>query len=209
MSDGPPQHPRRSFLKLAGALAASAAVGCRLENRTPETQASAAANRDTGFDRAILGAVGEVVLPSELGERGRDAAIGRFIDWADGYDPVAEEMHGYGYADIRYLPPDPSPAWRAQLAALEILAQKTARKGFAALDAAQRRALLTTALQGHGGARLPAPLEASHVALALVAHWAASPEAWDLAWQAKITPASCRVLDDATPKPLPLTGIRA
>lgn len=209
MKDGHPLNDRRSFLKLAGALAASSAAGCRLESHPPESTTATGSERATGFDRTVLDAVAEVVLPTELGAKGRDVATGRFVTWADGYEPVAEEMHGYGYADIRYLPPDPSPTWRAQLDALDMLARKSRRKSFAALDLPARRELVELALKGHGGERLPAPLDASHVAIALLAHWASSADAWNLAWGAKVTPGECRVLGDANTKPLPITGLRA
>jgi TAT (twin-arginine translocation) pathway signal sequence len=210
MSSLPPSNDRRTFLKVAGALAASTAVGCSLESHPPETTSTTAnVDRDTGFDRTLLDAVGEAVLPADLGAKGRDIAIGAFVAWADAYEPVAEEMHGYGYADIRYLPPDPAPGWRAQLLALDMIARKSQQRPFARLDVTARREILAVALKGHGGERLPAPLDASHVAIALLAHWAASPDAWDLAWGAKVTPASCRVLGDANAKPLPITGLRA
>jgi hypothetical protein len=118
-------------------------------------------------------------------------------------------MHGYGYSDIRYLPPDPAPAWRAQLAALDVLARKSKQMPFARLSVDDRRELLGIALKGHGGERIPAPLDATHVAIALLAHWASSPDAWDLALGAKVLPGTCRVLGDAVPKPLPITGLRA
>jgi Gluconate 2-dehydrogenase subunit 3 len=211
MSENVPLQARRTFLKVAaGALAASTAAGCSLESHPPETGPAAAdLERETGFDRTLLDAVGEVILPAELGSKGRDVAIGAFVAWADGYEPVAEEMHGYGYADIRYLPPDPAPAWRAQLAALDLLARKSTQRPFARLDVTARRGLLTTALKGHGSDRLPAPLDATHIAIALLAHWASSPDAADLAWGAMVTPSSCRVLSDANTKPLPITGLRA
>lgn len=209
MDDRTPNTARRSFLKLAGALAASTAAGCRLESHIPEASGAAANDRVTGFDRTLLDALGDVVLPDELGARGRDVAIGQFVLWVDGYDPVAEEMHGYGYSDIRYLPPDPAPAWRAQLAALDVLARKAKQMSFARLPIDARRALLGIALSGQGGERLPSPLDANHIAIALLAHWAASPDAWDLALGAKVSPGTCRVLGDANAKPLPLTGLRA
>jgi hypothetical protein len=59
------------------------------------------------------------------------------------------------------------------------------------------------------GDRLPAPLAAGHVALALLAHWASSPAAWDLAYGARITPATCRPLADAPRKPLPIAPAAA
>jgi hypothetical protein len=209
MTDDPQVPPRRAFLKLAGALAATSAVGCTLESHPPDSGSTTAIDREVGFDRAILDAVGEAVLPEELGAKGRDVAIGAFVAWADGYVPVAEEMHGYGYSDIRYLPPDPAPGWRAQLAALDVLARKSLQRPFARIDVAARRELLSIALKGHGGERLPAPLDATHVAIALLAHWAASPDAWDLVWNAKITPSTCRVLGDANSRPIPITGLRA
>ncbi len=209
MTDSSLPNSRRAFLKVAGALAASSAAGCQFETRTPEAQAVAGGDRATGFDRSVLDALAEVVLPGELGSKGRDVATGAFIAWTDGYVPVAEEMHGYGYADIRYLPPDPSPTWRSQLEALDLLARKTQQKPFAQLGPPQRRALLDVALTGHGAERLPAPLDATHIAIALLAHWASSPDAWDLAYGVKITPESCRVLADANSRPLPITGLRA
>ena len=200
---------RRTFLKVAGALAATAAAGCEMQRRIPEATSAAGTERETGFDRTLLDAVGEAVLPAELGVKGREAALGAFVAWADGYDPVAEEMHGYGYSDIRYLPPDPSPAWRAQLSALDLLARRSRQKPFVALPIEARRELITLALQGQRGDRLPDPLAAQHIALAVMSHWAASSDAWDLALGAKVQPSNCRVLGDADAKPLPIIGLRA
>lgn len=209
MTDRPEQETRRSFLKLAGALAASTAVGCTLESHVPEASGAPANDRVTGFDRTLLDAVGDAVLPAELGDKGRDVAIGQFVAWVDGYDPVAEEMHGYGYSDVRYLPPDPAPAWRAQLTALDILARKSKQQPFTKLPIDARRELLAPMMKAPGGDRLPDPLSAHHVALALLAHWASSPDAWDLALGAKVMPGTCRVLGDANAKPLPIIGLRA
>jgi hypothetical protein len=209
MSDPTSRADRRAFLKLAGTLAATAAAGCTLESHPPAVGSGTPTERATGFDRPLLDALGEVVLPSELGTQGRAAAITKFVAWIDGYEPVAEEMHGYGYADIRYLPPDPAPMWRAQLDALDRVARKSRRKSFSQLPNAERLSVLESALSAHAGERLPAPLDASHIAIALLAHWAASPDAHDLAYGARITPSSCRVLGDANAKPLPITGLRA
>ena len=209
MNDRTTVKTRRSFLKLAGALAASTAVGCSLETHIPEATGTPANDRVTGFDRVLLDAVGDAVLPAELGDKGRDVAIGQFVAWVDGYDPVAEEMHGYGYSDVRYLPPDPAPAWRAQLAALDILARKSRQQPFAKLPTAARRELLAPMITSRGSDRMPDPLSAHHVALALLAHWASSPDAWDLALGAKVLPGTCRVLGDANAKPLPIMGLRA
>lgn len=209
MHDTPPPAGRRSFLKLAGALAVSTAAGCTLETRVPATTAAPSSDRQTGFDRTLLDAVGGAVLPAELGAKGLDAAVSAFVAFVDGYDPVAEEMHGYGYADVRYLPPDPAPAWRAQLAGLDLLARRSMRKSFAELPVATRQGLLTGAVTGAQGDRLPSPIDAPHIALALLAHWASSPDAWDLALGARVQAGNCRVLGDANARPLPITGLRA
>jgi hypothetical protein len=209
MHDTPPPAGRRSFLKLAGALAVSTATACQFETRIPAVSSPTNGDRNTNFDRALLDAVGTAVLPSELGNTGVAAAVAAFVVWADGYDPVAEEMHGYGYSDIRYLPADPAPAWRAQLTALDLLARRSLRKSFVELTVGQRRAMIANAVQGVPGDRLPSPIDASHVALALLSHWASSPDAWDLALGVKVQGGSCRVLGDANAKPVPMTGRRA
>lgn len=204
---------RRGFLKVAGALAAGAAastVGCNAsapgERDDAEHRRDA---RDAAFDLQMLAALGDVMLPESLGTAGRAAAVTAFVEWVNGYDPVAEEMHGYGYADIRYLPPDPAPGWRAQLEGLDLLAQKRYRTPFAQLDATGRREVVTIALADVPGERLPNPLGASHVAVALLAHWAASPAAWDLALGAQVGAGTCRKLDGVAARPLPIAGARA
>ena len=209
MDEHVPQASRRSFLKAAGLLAAGTATGCTLETRLPESAPAATPDRETGFDRPLLSAVGHAVLPEELGAQGTAVAIDRFVAWIDAYEPVAEEMHGYGYADLRYLPPDPAPAWRAQLTALDLLARRSKRKPFARLPLSDQRALIASALGSARNDRLPAPLDAGHVALALLAHWASSADAWDLALGVKVQPNTCRVLGEANARPLPIVGLRA
>lgn len=197
---------RRQFLKTAGVLAVgTAAVGgsaCHVKEPKQVDESSSA--RRLGFDRTVLDALAATVLPASLGSDGVRTATDRFVAWADGYDPVAEEMHGYGYADIRYLPADPAPAWRAQLDALDALSRKSQRVSFARASLEQRQAVLDAALRSEGGERLPSPLGARHIALALLAHWSASPDAWNLALGAQVSPGTCRTLDDAVRAPLPL-----
>jgi hypothetical protein len=201
---------RRSFLKAAGVLAVgtAAAGAAACDVRDPHTRTSGTdadpLERRRGFDRALLDAVAAAMLPESLGTAGIRAATDRFVAWADGYEPVAEEMHGYGYADIRYLPADPSPAWRAQLTALDLLARKHTGLSFTSLPVPRQREVLRAVLRTEQGERLPSPLGARHVAMALLGHWAASPEAWDLALGVRVTLGTCRTLDAAIRKPLPL-----
>ncbi len=213
-------HPtsRRGFLKVAGVAAAGAAAtaagattACTPASQREESSAAARGTRRgaTDLDRRTLDALGEVILPGVLGAAGRKAAIDAFVAWVDGYEPVAEEMHGYGYADIRYLPADPAPAWRAQLDALDLLARKTRRTAFADGDAATRLEVVTTALNAVRSPRLPDPLGAPHVAVALLAHWTASSGARDLAFGVQIGAGTCRSLDGVTARPLPLAPTTA
>jgi len=210
-----PTPSRRAFLKVAGKVAATTVaastagvVACTPSDPkgTNEAPAAAGAARATGFDRRTLDALGEVLLPAALGAAGRKAAVDAFVAWVDEYVPVAEEMHGYGYADIRYLPPDPAPGWRAQLEGLDLLARRTRQRSFAELDAEGRRAVVTAALAPQGGASIPDALGAPHIALALLAHWTNSPDAWDLALGAKVARDRCRQLQGVERKPLPLAG---
>jgi hypothetical protein len=197
---------RRDFLARAALAAAGAALPAPLAaQEAAATQPTRAAG--TTLDPVLMAALGDAVLPESLGAAGRRRAVGRFATWLARYEPVAEAMHGYGDAEITYTPPDPGPGWQAQLRGVDTLARRSRRKGFAALTVAERRAVLEVALRGHGGTRLPAnPLEASHVAVALMAHWAASTEATDLAHGARILAGECRGLAGVSRLPLPLAG---
>lgn len=190
-----PTKGRRDFLKAASVLAvgAATATAAACDVKDPRNVDPDAANvRSLGFDRTLLDAVATAVLPESLGEDGIRGATDRFVSWVDGYEPVAEEMHGYGYSDIRYLPSDPAPAWRAQLTGLDVLARRVRHRRFDQLGVEERREVIATVLRDAGGDRLPNPLGARHIALALLAHWASSPDAWNRALGADITPATCR-----------------
>jgi hypothetical protein len=203
---------RRDFLRDLTARAAVTAVAAGAGGMAPRpvvagTLGAAPPPPARTLDATLLGAVGTAVLPESLGGAGQRRAVAAFSGWLAQYTPVAEAMHGYGDAEITYTPPDPAPGWQAQLAALELLARQSRGRGFAALSVAARREVLTVALRGHGGTRLPAsPLEATHVAVALLAHWAASTEATDLAHGARIMAGQCRLLSTTTRPPLPLAG---
>jgi hypothetical protein len=196
---------RRSFFKTAGAIAggvAATTVGCESPGPPRDT-------RPQGFNRTVLDPLAEVVLPSTLGADGRRAAVDAFVKWANDYEPVAQEMLGYGYSDIRYLPADPAPGWRAQLDALSVLAHKLRGARFSELDLAARRDVVAAALANERSERLPGPLNARHIAVALLAHWADTPAAWNLALGVDVSPGACRPLDQATRKPLPVAELRA
>lgn len=203
-----PGHGRRTFLKTAGVLVAAACAPPGDTQSTDGHDTTTRAPRVAGFDQPMLSALGEAVLPAALGPDGQRAAVAAFVAWCTAYEPVAEEMHGYGYADIRYLPPDPVPAWRAQLDGLNVLAQRVFHAPFATLTVAQRQTLVGMATRTARGDRLPPPLAASHVALALLGHWASTPHAWNRAFGVDVSPSTCRPLADAVKAPVPLTKTR-
>lgn len=178
-------------------MAATAAMGCSIE---PLARPAASGP----LDERLLGALADVVLPGELGADGRARAVADFREWLAGYEPAAEEMHGYGDAEITYLPADPAPGWNAQLAALDLVARKKHKRAFAELGVPERGAIVRSQLGRVRGERMPATLAAPHVAIALLSHWCASAGANDLAYGMKIGRETCRVLGDAPRKPLPL-----
>lgn len=191
---------RRSFLKSAAALTAAAALPSQAQ---PAPQPPAR----RPLDAVLLAALGDTVLPESLGPAGRAAAVREFSSWIAAYAPVAEEMHGYGDAEITYTPPDPAPNWNAQLEGLDLFARHTRRRGFAALPVAARREIVQRQLASVRGAALPSdPLHATHVAVALLSYWATSTAAHDLAYGARILREECRGLGAVTRKPLPLAG---
>jgi len=152
---------------------------------------------------ALLDAVGDAVLPAELGPQGITRAVAEFQRWMDAYQPGAEANHGYGTGRIERLPADPRPQWRSQLAALDAEARRTG-ESFSALPRDRRQTLIRGALAGERGDAMPNPLMAKHVALALLAHFYDSPTATDLCYRAQIGRQQCRPLAAQHQQPVPL-----
>ena len=151
---------RRTFLKHTALGAAATAVPgvVHAELTTVASKPVPATPVDPAphaLDGALLQALGEAVLPESLGAHGQRLAVAAFASWLAAYRPVAEEMHGYGQAEITYTPNDPAPGWQSQLQGLELLAQRSQASGFAALDVAARRSVLKAPLARIGDARVP------------------------------------------------------
>lgn len=212
---------RRDFLKRAALAAATASglgasaalaqeaasVSRASTTATPQSTAPRPAAQSTAraLNPVLLRALGDAILPEMLGDAGRAAAIAAFATWLAAYTPVAEQMHGYGDAEITYTPSDPAPGWNAQLAGLDLLARRKHRRGFARLGLPLRRGVVETQLARVSVSRLLAnPLAAPHIAIALLAHWAASSAATDLAYEARILKGNCRLLSQTSRPPLPL-----
>ena len=191
---------RRSFLTwLAATLPAAAFV----------RRAHAAAIDDLAASPRTMRALGEAVLPSELGASGTTAAVNAFQQWIAGYREHAELLHGYGTSKLSYAGPSSAMRWAEQLDQLDAIAKKLDGRAFADLSLARRRGIVRTELLALKAERIPALARASHVALALLAHFYASPDATDHCYESKISRQTCRPLGTSSRKPLPLAGTRA
>ena len=211
---------RRAFLRQAALAAAAASTAANRAhagtvahtstvppNAVSHESPLASERAARTLDASLLAALGDAVLPESLGVAGRARAVAAFSTWLAGYAPVSEEMHGYGNQEITYTPSDPAPGWAAQLTGMDLLAQRKHAHGFASLDVATRRDLVRAQLARQRTAALPAnPLAAPHVVIALMAHWAGSSGATDVAYGVRINKENCRVLGDSPRRPLPLAS---
>jgi hypothetical protein len=189
---------RRMFFKRSASLLSTLAVaGCDAAGGVVAEGSTRSLNTET------MRAIGEVVLPSELGADGMTRVLEDFRRWLADFEPVAELTHGYGSAEIRYGPADPAPRWQAQLEALELEARKRHGQGFAALSRDERQVLLRREASREGPG-MPNPLQAQHVALGLMAYFFGTPEATDLCYRADIGAYRCRGLQSAVVEPAPL-----
>jgi hypothetical protein len=191
-----PPLSRRTFLASLAAAAPLAGIVRR---------AHAAALERLQEDPATLTALAEVVLPAAaLGKKGITQAATTFREWGAGYHEGAELVHGYGTSRLRSTGPTPLTRWTKQLDDLDAAAQSAHGKPFGAIRLAERTALVRAALQGQRLDRLPGVADASHVALALLAHFYESPDAADLCYESQIGKNQCRPLAASRRKPLPL-----
>ncbi len=178
---------RRAFLGwLASAFPAAAIV----------RRAHALAVEHLADDAQILRAIGEVVLPAELGVAGQHAAVANFQKWIAGYREGAELLHGYGTSALEFAGPTPATQWSAQIAKLG--------PSFASQSLNARRSTITAQLNQINNARIGNVGRSPHVALALLSHFYASPGATDLCYESRIGKQTCRPLAASTRKPLPL-----
>ena len=179
---------RRAFL---GWIAAAIPVGAIVR------RAHALSVDHLAADQRTLRAVGEVVLPSSLGSGGTAAAVARFQQWIAGYREGAELLHGYGTSKLEKAGRTPATRWATQLAQLDA-------KRFAELPLERRREIIRAELAALKVDRIGTVGSAPHVAVALLAHFYASPEATDLCYQSKIGKQTCRPLATSSRQPLPL-----
>lgn len=198
---------RRSFVSWLSGLGAAIGAGLRPKHALATTPTdSLVGEQATTLDATTVAKLAEAVLPSELGDAGFVRVSRAFTQWVGAYRQGAELNHPYGSAVIRQTGESPLNRWRTQLSALDHDARAKHQRGFNALTAEQRKALVTAAIANEQANRMPDPLNANHVALALVAWYFASPDAVDLCYQSRIGKHQCRPLVNAPRQPLPLAG---
>lgn len=178
---------RREFVaSVASAVPAAALAACA----DPSPPAAGPGT----LDHDLLMALANAVLPTELGAAGIERVTAAFVTWLAGYRPLAERPHGYGTEVIERLPSNPAPAWAAQLVALDTAARERFSRPLAALSADRAADIVRSALTAEQIDPMPAPIEAGHVALGLLAYFYQSPEAADLCYRASIGRYRCRPL---------------
>lgn len=187
---------RRTLLQVL--LSGFAAMGARVGLR-------AQAGPAHGLDSAALRAVGDVVLPGELGRDGRARVIAGFLKWLDEYRAGADTDHGYGFPRLRRTPPSPAARYPRQLQALDEAARRRGAS-FAASAPDVRRAIVEAAVAEAKVERLPRHPDGGHVATDLMGYYFASVEALDLCYRARIGRDTCRGLAGSDERPAPLDG---
>jgi hypothetical protein len=193
-----PTLSRRTFLaSLASAVPLAVVV----------RRAHAAAVVHLASEPATLDALAEAILPSALGRAGMTKEVAAFREWGAGYREGAELNHGYGTSRLRSLGPTPLTKWTTQLDELEARAQSKHQRAFRDLPVADRVALVRAAVEGQKLDRMPGVADASHVSLALLAHFYDSAAATDLCYEAQIGKSTCRPLASSSRKPLPMLKV--
>ena len=190
---------RRAFL---GALAAALPAAVIIRH------AHAAAVDDIAASPRTLHALGEAILPSELGRAGTLAAVTAFQRWIAGYRENVELVHGYGTSALGTSGPTPATKWAMQLDALDKTARAEGAHSFAALPVERRREIVRRELTALKADRIGAVGRAPHVALALLSHWYDTPDATNRCYQVKIDKENCRPLATSARRPLPLAQVR-
>ena len=186
---------RRAFLGwLAASIPATALV----------RRAHAASVDALSTSPRTMRALGEAILPTELGTAGMATHVDRFQRWIAGFRENTELVHGYGTSALERAGPTPATRWARQLETLDASARRRHATSFADLPLEQRRELVRDELTAMKAERIGAIGRAPHVALALLAHFYATPEANDLCYEAKIGKQTCRPLAACSRQPLPL-----
>jgi len=153
-------------------------------------------------NRELIAAIGEVVLPSNLGADGCAKAVEAFAKWLEGYKAGVPMSYGYG-GQLQYAVVPPSPALRYPLQ-LRRLQELSKAKGsvFTALSSADRKAVVEAALIEAKVTKLPERPDGQHIASDLMSHFYNSSVGNDFLFQASIRVSECRGLGTSTARPV-------
>src|SRR5512138_3061849 len=97
--------PRRTFVARVIGVMAAWPVLSRYYSRAGDASSRSAGR--VAPNATPLGALGEAVLPADLGADGIVRAVADFERWMQEYQPGAELNHGYGTGKIERLTADP------------------------------------------------------------------------------------------------------
>ncbi len=195
--------PRRVFLRWSAFAAATVAVARR--SARAQAKPATGASELKGLDAKALVPLAEAVLPAELGAARTARAATLFAKWIAGYREGEELLHPYGSERLGTTGPSPAAKWTEQMRALASAAETIHRRPFAVLSVEQRTTLVQQALTGiQFTARVPAPIAAPHVAIALLAHFLESTDATNLAYSKIIDAKQCRPLASSPNEPVAL-----
>ncbi|MDQ8165644.1 MAG: hypothetical protein P3A28_07800 [Gemmatimonadota bacterium] len=197
---------RRIFVRIAAAAAAALGAlpfvssrargqGGRGSPAPGQAPGSAAAQGASRLNVSALLSLAYVVLPAELGAARVERATTAFARWIGSYRAGEETLHPYGSERLGATAPSPVAKWAEQLAALNADSLAAHGAPFSEQSLANRTALVQAALAKVPlGPRMPSPISAPHVAVALLAHFAESAEGVNLAYSRTIDPKQCRPL---------------
>jgi hypothetical protein len=164
----------------------------------------------TDADKKTLIAIADIVLPAALGDRGRADIVNRFIAWFVNYRAGADMGHAYGGSSgLRVVNPSgasPAPRYAAQFTALDTAARDRGAASFATLARDDRRAVIEATLTAGQAARLSPRPNGANLIADLMGFYFASPEAYDLCYNAAIGRETCRGLEGSDRAPAPLPG---
>jgi hypothetical protein len=197
---------RRLFVRWSALT--SAALGALPVFRKLGAQQRQAAPREfkgLGVDRLLP--LAHQVLPAELGNARISQAATRFSRWIVEYRAGEETVHPYGSERLGTTGPAPFDAWVTQLNDLDQAAGKLdpRTQPFALTTPEIRKQVLDKALASvQVPSRVPSPITAPHVAIALLAHFLESPEARNVAYSRTIDPQTCRPLTNSPKEPVAL-----
>jgi hypothetical protein len=155
----------------------------------------------------VLRDIAATVLPSAIGDKGRQDAVDNFLRWMRDYKEGVALSHGYGEPRLVKSGPSPVPGYSKQILALQQAAQSRGGR-FGALPIAVRRELLDAAFIAADVRNLPGRPDGKHVVADLMAHYFRSSAANDLCYNARIGRNTYRAIGVTTTRPQPLNGGR-